>query len=103
MASKNNEIHQQNRVGIRELRLDTSKILSRVIEGEEFLVTDRGKPIAQLIPINKDVDDFFNKLIEAGEIIPAQNPNHRFKAPVITHNDKKSLSEKLIEERGTYL
>jgi prevent-host-death family protein len=103
VASKNNEIHQQNRVGIRELRLDTSKILSRVVEGEEFLVTDRGEPIAQLIPINKDVDDFFNKLVEAGEIIPAQNPNHRFKAPVITHNDKKSLSEKLIEERGTYL
>ena len=103
MASKNNEIHQQNRVGIRELRLDTSKILSRVVEGEEFLVTDRGEPIAQLIPINKDVDDFFNKLVEAGEIIPAQNPNHRFKAPVITHNDKKSLSEKLIEERGNYL
>jgi prevent-host-death family protein len=102
MAGKNNEFHQQSRVGIRELRLDTSKILSRVAEGEEFLVTDRGEPIAQLIPINKDVDDFFQKMVESGEIIPAQNPSHRFKAPAITHNDKKSLSEKLIEERGTY-
>jgi prevent-host-death family protein len=102
MAAKNNEFHQQNRVGIRELRLDTSKILSRVAEGEEFLVTDRGEPIAQLIPINKDVDDFFQKMVESGEIIPSQNPSHRFKAPTITHNDKKSLSEKLIEERGTY-
>ena len=56
MTPKNNESHQQNRVGIRELRLDTSKILTRVLEGEEFLVTDRGEPIAQLIPINNDPD-----------------------------------------------
>lgn len=103
MSPKSNEIHQQNRVGIRELRLETSKILSRVIEGEEFLVTDRGEPIAQLIPINKDSDEFFDQMVASGEIIPAQNPNHKFKAPAITHKDKKSLSEKLIEERGTYL
>jgi prevent-host-death family protein len=103
MSPKSNEFHQQNRVGIRELRLDTSKILSRVIEGEEFLVTDRGEPVAQLIPIHKDSDDFFVQMVESGEIIPAQNPNYRFKAPTVTHKDKKTLSEKLVEERGTYL
>ena len=100
MAPKNTEFHQQNRVGIRELRLDTSKILTRVLEGEEFLVTDRGEPVAQLIPVNSDPDAYFEKLIESGEIIPAENPN--FKSPTIIHQDKKSLSEKLIEERGSY-
>lgn len=103
MSPKSNEFHQQNRVGIRELRLDTSNILARVIEGEEFLVTDRGEPVAQLIPINKDSDDFFQQMVDSGEIIPAQNPNYRFKAPTITYSGKKPLSEKLIEERGTYL
>lgn len=103
MASKNNEIHQQNRVGIRELRLDTSKILTRVLEGEEFLVTDRGEPIAQLIPVNVDSDSYFQKLVDAGEIIPAESPNFKFKVPSTVHSGKKSVSEKLIEERGTYL
>ena len=103
MSPKSNEYHQQNRVGIRELRLETSKILLRVIEGEEFLVTDRGEPVAQLIPVNNDPDLYFQKLIESGEIIPAENPNFKFKVPTITHKDKKSVSEKLIEERGTYL
>ncbi|CAN2170161.1 hypothetical protein MCEORE3_00031 [Candidatus Nanopelagicaceae bacterium] len=103
MASRNNEIHQQNRVGIRELRLDTSKILTRVLEGEEFLVTDRGEPIAQLIPVNVDSDSYFQKLVDAGEIIPAESPNFKFKVPSIVHSGKKSVSEKLIEERGTYL
>ena len=103
MSPKSNEYHQQNRVGIRELRLETSKILMRVIEGEEFLVTDRGEPVAQLIPVNNDPDLYFQKLTESGEIIPAENPNFKFKIPTITHKDKKSVSEKLIEERGTYL
>ena len=103
MSPKSNEFHQQNRVGIRELRLDTSKILTRVLEGEEFLVTDRGEPIAQLIPVNSDPDSYFQKLIDSGEVIPAENPNYKFKVPTITHIDKKSVSEKLIEERGTYL
>lgn len=103
MSPKSNEFHQQNRVGIRELRLDTSKILTRVLEGEEFLVTDRGEPIAQLIPVNADSDSYFQKLVDAGEIIPAENPNYKFKVPTIIHKDKKSVSEKLVEERGTYL
>ena len=103
MASRNNEIHQQNRVGIRELRLDTSKILTRVLEGEEFLVTDRGEPIAQLIPVNVDSDSYFQKLVDAGEIIRAESANFKFKVPSIVHSGKKSVSEKLIEERGTYL
>lgn len=103
MTPKSNESHQQNRVGIRELRLETSKILSRVLEGEEFLVTDRGEPIAQLIPVNNDSDSYFQKLVDSGEIVPAENPNFKFKVPSITHSGKKSVSAKLIEERGTYL
>lgn len=103
MSPKSNEFHQQNRVGIRELRLDTSKIITRVLEGEEFLVTDRGEPVAQLIPVNSDSDAYFKKLIESGEIIPAENPNFKFKLPSIIHKGKKSVSEKLVEERGTYL
>lgn len=103
MTPKSNESHQQKRIGIRELRLDTSKILARVHEGEEFLVTDRGEPIAQLIPVNSDPDFYFQKLVDSGEVIPAENPNFKFKVPSIIHKDKKSVSEKLIDERVTYL
>ena len=74
-----------------------------MLEGEEFLVTDRGEPIAQLIPVNSDPDSYFQKLVDSGEIVPAENPNFKFKVPSITHSGKKSVSEKLIEERGTYL
>ena len=68
---RSDNVHQQNRVGIRELRLDASKILSRVIEGEEFMVTDRGTPIARLIPFSKTPEEYYEEMVAAGEIIPA--------------------------------
>jgi len=42
--------------GIAELKAKLSEYLSRVRAGEEVLVTDRGRPVARLIPISaKDV------------------------------------------------
>ncbi len=39
--------------GIAELKAKLSEYLSRVKAGEEVLVTDRGRPIARLVPIEK--------------------------------------------------
>jgi prevent-host-death family protein len=38
-------------IGIRELRQSASRYLRAVQEGETFEVTDRGRPIAMLVPI----------------------------------------------------
>jgi prevent-host-death family protein len=37
--------------GIAELKARLSEYLSRVKAGEEVLVTDRGKPVARLVPV----------------------------------------------------
>lgn len=39
-------------VGVRELRQQASAVLRRVAAGESVVVTDRGRPIARLSPIN---------------------------------------------------
>lgn len=39
------------RVGVRELRQQASRLLARVAVGESFEVTDRGRPVALLIPV----------------------------------------------------
>lgn len=39
------------RVGVRELRQQASAILRRVAAGESFEVTDRGRPVAMLVPL----------------------------------------------------
>lgn len=41
--------------GIAELKARLSEYLSRVKAGEEVLVTDRGRPVARLVPAGTDV------------------------------------------------
>jgi prevent-host-death family protein len=38
-------------VGVRELRQQASRLLKRVAAGESFEVTDRGRPVALLVPL----------------------------------------------------
>jgi prevent-host-death family protein len=38
-------------VGARDLRNDTAGLLRRVQAGEEVVITVRGKPVAQLVPM----------------------------------------------------
>ena len=40
-------------IGVRELRQHASRWLSRVKAGERIVVTERGRPIAELVPITE--------------------------------------------------
>lgn len=54
---------------MRELRQNASQYLSRVAARQESIeITDRGRPIARLVPITND--DWVN-MIAAGDIVPA--------------------------------
>jgi prevent-host-death family protein len=55
-------------IGVRELRQNASRYLSRVAAGEPIEITDRGRPVARLVPIT---DDPWRDLIAAGEVVPA--------------------------------
>ncbi len=39
------------RIGVRELNQNTSQVLARVRHGETVEVTERGRPVARLVPI----------------------------------------------------
>lgn len=38
------------RAGIREARQNLSELIDQVQKGQEILITDRGKPVARLVP-----------------------------------------------------
>ena len=40
-------------IGVRELRRDASRWLARVRAGEAVVVTDRGRPIAKMVPFHE--------------------------------------------------
>ncbi len=44
-----------DRIGVRELRQHASRYLARVAGGETLEVTDRGRPVALLVPVGSDV------------------------------------------------
>lgn len=56
------------RVGVRELKQNASRVLARVKAGETLEVTERGRPVARLIPVEHAND--YDHLVEAGEILP---------------------------------
>ena len=58
-------------VGVRELRQQASRVLDLVKKGEVIIVTERGKPIADIVPIKKTK---LERLIEQGAVTPAKEP-----------------------------
>lgn len=49
-------------VAVSYLKASLSGCLARVQAGEEILVTDRGRPIAKLVPINKGATEIPSRL-----------------------------------------
>ena len=41
-------------VGVREAKINLSKLLKRALKGQEVIITDRGKPVAKIVPIPQD-------------------------------------------------
>jgi prevent-host-death family protein len=54
------ETDDAGKVGIRELGRNPSKVIAHLVEtGEPVIVTDRGRPVAVLVPIDEaEVEDF---------------------------------------------
>jgi prevent-host-death family protein len=53
-------------IGVRELRRDASRWIARARAGEVVVVTDRGRPVAQLGPIAESAG--YEKLVAQGRI-----------------------------------
>jgi prevent-host-death family protein len=58
------------RIGVRELRQHASRFLTRVAHGERFEVTDRGRPVAHLIPVYVDTWD---DMVASGRVLLADD------------------------------
>ncbi|MGB6162810.1 MAG: type II toxin-antitoxin system prevent-host-death family antitoxin [Pseudonocardiaceae bacterium] len=60
------------RIGVRELRQHASRYLDRVKAGESIEVTERGTPVAVLVPIARD--EVRERLVQNGQLIAARGP-----------------------------
>ena len=85
-------------IGIRELRQQASRYLRAVERGEAFEVTDRGRPVARLVPIPRE--SAIERLIASGRITPAQVDLLDLVDPVEPRPGKPLPSEILVQMRA---
>ena len=64
---------RRSTAGVREVKNHLSAYLGRVRDGEEIVITDRGRPVARLTSVQPDVDRL-QELIDHGVITPATAP-----------------------------
>ena len=81
-------------VGVRELRNHLSRYLDRVRDGDEFIVTDRGRAIARVVPIG--AERVLDRLIAEGVVTRARQTKRRMTKPIKT---KGTVSDLVGEQR----
>ena len=89
-----------SKVGIRSLKQNASAVVARAKAGESITITDRGRPVARLVPIGERSIDL---LIEAGLATPPGRDLMELPPPVPGTPDLPSLSEVIDEERADRL
>ena len=62
----------EGRIGIRELREDLSRAIRRVRSGEALEITDRGQPVARLVPLGPIVGPL-SALVAEGRLRPPRS------------------------------
>lgn len=88
-----------------ELKASLSEYLSCVKGGEEVLVTERGKPIAKIVPLNRDTTQLSAHLLEmerAGliRIGDGKLPKDFLDLPRPKDKQAKALEALLLEREG---
>ncbi len=85
-----------NRVGIRELRQQASAVIRRVVAGETVEVTDRGRPVARIVPLR--AAGVLDQWIAEGRATPATGD--LLDEDPLPPTDGPTLSELLAEQRA---
>jgi prevent-host-death family protein len=87
-------------IGIRDAKINLSKYLRLVKNGQEVVLTERGRPIGKITPIDKtelSLDDRIKRLEKSGEIEP-EKQSMKIPPPIPIRG--KNAQEYLQEDRG---
>jgi prevent-host-death family protein len=83
--------------GIRELKQNASAVVADVIAGEIVIITDRGRPVARLVPLATDPID---ALVESGRARRARRDIADLDPPTPPGRGERTPSEVLEEMRS---
>lgn len=81
---------------MRELKNNLSRYLGRVREGDEVIVTDRGRPVARLCSLDQSADRLA-ELVAAGVVRPPKRTTRT--RPTRRLQSEGSVSDLVAEQR----
>jgi len=84
--------------GIRELRQRASELLRLVEQGETVEITDRGRPVALLVPLPEGSP--LERMRRAGEVEPGQGHLDDLPPPLAAHGGELPSAALLRLRRG---
>jgi len=84
-------------IGIRELNQHASRVIDRVRNGEVIEVTDRGTPVARVVPIT-DTPGLLGRLVQEGRALPPE-ARGTIPIPVAAGDTARSASDEVAEAR----
>ena len=82
---------QPTRVGIRDAKMHLSKFIKMVQNGSEVIITDRGRPVGKIVPVQSEdlpLSVRIKKLEDKG-ILEALPQKKRKKIPFCHHCDRQ--------------
>ncbi|WP_231950806.1 type II toxin-antitoxin system Phd/YefM family antitoxin [Allokutzneria albata] len=85
-------------IGVRELNQNTSAALQRVREGHAYTVTDRGVPIAHLVPVLQG-DPVLGQLVAEGQVRPPLLPQGPVAVPPVLGDPDVDAAAALVADR----
>jgi prevent-host-death family protein len=83
-------------VGVRALKQNASAVVAAAASGDEVTITDRGRPVAQLVPIAAGRLD---QLVASGRARRAKREWSQLPAPARRRKAQPTLSAVLAEQR----
>jgi prevent-host-death family protein len=86
------------RVGVRDLKARLSKYLRQVSQGQTVIITDHGRPVGRLSPIDQPLDERLKALQDAG-LVAWNGLKLKPVTPAATNRGKQQVSDILVEMR----
>ncbi|MCK5646131.1 MAG: type II toxin-antitoxin system prevent-host-death family antitoxin [Anaerolineales bacterium] len=85
-------------VGVRDLKNQLSKYLREVKKGRSIVITERGKPIGQIIPKTSSIDDRIEMMINAG-LLEWNGKKLEHYEPDVINRSSRLVSDILVDMR----
>ncbi len=87
------------KVGIRQLKAELSAYLRKIKAGNTVVITERGKPVGRIAPVQPSPEERLEPLILSG-FLSWNGKKFPSRVPTVKTGRKKTMADLVLENRG---